>query len=150
MKTILKLVVYALTALMLVISPVAAEDDDIYRRLAIQVSDNDPGTFNKALNVAANFARATTENGYEPVIEIVAFNAGLHMLREDNSPVLERIASMSGSLPDIQFSACGNTIAGMTRNEGAAPPLSEHAVVVPGGVGRLMALDAQGYFVIRP
>ena len=83
-------------------------------------------------------------------IEIVAFNAGLHMLREDTSPVLDRVKSFSASIPDLRFSACQNTINGMTKKEGKAPDLVDSAVVVPGGVGRLMKLDDSGYFVIRP
>ena len=83
-------------------------------------------------------------------IEIVAFNAGINLLRTDKSPVIDRVKSLSESIPDITFSACGNTIAGITRKEGKAPPISEYARVVPGGVGRLMVLDNEGYFVIRP
>ena len=37
----------------------------------------------------------------------------------------------------------------MTKKEGKAPDLVEAAVVVPGGVRRLMKLDDTGYFVIR-
>jgi len=102
------------------------------------------------LNVAGNFARMQSEKGNMFEIEIVAFNAGLHMLREDTSPVLDRVKNFSASIPDLRFSACQNTINGMTKKEGKAPDLVEAAVVVPGGVGRLMKLDDTGYFVIRP
>lgn len=126
------------------------DDDDFVKKLAIQVSDNDPGTMTKVLNVAANFARGMSEAGYEAEIEIVAFNAGLHMLREDTSPVAERIKGFPASVPNITFSACGNTIKGMTKKEGKAPPIMSFAKHVPAGVVRLMELDADGYFVIRP
>src|SRR6056300_1583631 len=96
-------------------SPAVADSHaDGVKRLAIQVSDNMDGTMAKALNVAANFARMQSEAGNLYEIEIVAFNAGLHMLREDTSPVFDRIKSMNDSVPDLRFSACGNTIAGMT------------------------------------
>ena len=131
-------------------SALAGQAGDGTKRLAIQVSDNDPATFNKALNVATNFARAMSEAGNFYEVEIVTFNAGLHMLRTDTSPVMERIDSIAESIPEVKFSACGNTIAGMTRNEGAAPPITERAGVVTAGVGRLMELDDQGYYVIRP
>lgn len=131
-------------------SAVAGQSDDGVKRLAIQVSDNDPGTFNKALNVATNFARSMSESGELYEIEIVTFNAGLHLLRTDTSPVMDRIQSISESIPEVSFSACGNTIAGMTRNEGAAPPITEYAQVVQAGVGRLLELDNLGYYVIRP
>lgn len=128
----------------------AEQSDDGIKRLAIQISDGDPKTYTKALNVAANFARGMSSKGEMFEIEIVAFNAGINLLRTDKSPVIDRVKSLSESIPDITFSACGNTIAGITRKEGKAPPISEYARVVPGGVGRLMALDNEGYFVIRP
>ena len=124
--------------------------EDGIKRLGIQVSDGDPATYTKALNVAANFARGMSAKGEMYEIEIVAFNAGLNMLRTDKSPVNDRIKSMAESIPDITFSACGNTIAGITKKEGAAPSLTSYARVVPGGVGRLMALDDSGYYVVRP
>ena len=123
---------------------------DGVNRLALQISDNDPATMNKVLNVAGNFARMQSEKGNMFEIEIVTFNAGLHMLREDTSPVMDRVRSFSSSIPDLRFSACQNTIDGMTKKEGKAPPLVESAVIVPGGVGRLLKLDDSGYFVIRP
>ncbi len=128
----------------------AEQSDDGIKRLAIQISDGDPKTYTKALNVAANFARGMSSKGEMFEIEIVAFNAGINLLRTDKSPVIDRVKSLSESIPDITFSACGNTIAGITRKEGKAPPISEYARVVPGGVGRLMVLDNEGYFVIRP
>ncbi|SEO36138.1 hypothetical protein SAMN04490248_104115 [Salinihabitans flavidus] len=132
-------------------SPLMADEDGFeIKKLALQVSDNNPGTMNKVLNVAANFARGMSEAGHEYEIEIVAYNAGLHMLREDTSPVKERVANFPTSIPNVTFSACGNTIAGMTRNEGEVPPIMEFANHVPAGVMRLMDLDDQGYFVMRP
>ena len=128
----------------------AEQSDDGIKRLAIQISDGDPKTYTKSLNVAANFARGMSSKGEMFEIEIVAFNAGINLLRTDKSPMIDRVKSLSESIPDITFSACGNTIAGITRKEGKAPPSSEYARVVPGGVGRLMVLDNEGYFVIRP
>lgn len=145
-------VFFAFFALMSILAgPVlAGQAADGTKRLAIQISDNDPVTFNKALNVATNFARGMSEKGEFYEIEIVTFNAGLHMLRTDTSPVLDRISSITESIPEVTFSACGNTIAGMTRKEGAEPPITEHAGVVTAGVVRLMELDNEGYFIIRP
>ncbi|MDA5095231.1 hypothetical protein O2N63_14175 [Aliiroseovarius sp. KMU-50] len=139
------------TIIAIMVAPVYADEgDDDIKRLALQISDNNPATFNKALNVATNFARGMSEAGELYEIEIVAFNAGLHLLREDTSPVIDRITSISASIPEVTFSACGNTIKGMTKKEGASPPISAHAQVVPAGVVRLMELDSEGYFIIRP
>jgi len=42
------------------VAPVYADQsDDGVKRLALQISDKDPATFNKTLNVATNFAKRT-------------------------------------------------------------------------------------------
>ena len=129
---------------------IAGQSDDGVKRLAIQVSDGDAATFTKALNVAANFARGMSNKGEIFEIDIVAFNAVINLLRTDKSPVNDRLKSMSESIPDLTFSACNNTIKGITKKEGKAPRIFEYARVVPGGVGRLMVLDDSGFFVVRP
>ena len=134
-------------------APVLAHDSGAehdMHKLAIQVSDNNPGTMTKVLNVTANAAKAFQEEGIPYEIEVVAYNAGLHLFRSDTSPVLDRVKGFTASVPDVTFSACGNTIAGMTKKEGAEPPLIDSARVVPAGVIRLMELADQGYSVIRP
>lgn len=150
MKKVISSILVLVIGLFIGTSAFAGQAGDGVNRLALQVSDNDPATLNKVLNVAANFARMQSEKGNMYEIEIVAFNAGLHMLRTDTSPVLDRVNNFSASIPDLRFSACQNTINGMTKKEGKAPDLVESAVVVPGGVGRLLKLDDSGYFVIRP
>ena len=131
-------------------APATAQDDSLYKKLAIQISDNNPGTFDKALNVASNFSRNATENGFIPLVEVVAFNAGMHAYRLDTSPVLDRLQQISESYSDLKFIACGDTMDLMERKEGVRPEISEYAEIVPAGVARLMQLNAQGYFVIRP
>jgi len=56
-------------------------------KLVLQISDNDPQRMNTVLNVASNVARNYSDLGEEVDIKIVAFNAGLHMLRPDTTPV---------------------------------------------------------------
>ena len=114
----------------------AEQSEDGLKRLGIQVRDGEPGTFTKVVNVVVNFARGMSAKGDMFEIGIVAFNAGINLLRTDNSPVNDRVKSMSESIPDLTFSACANTIAGIARTEGSAPPISKYAWVVPGGVGR--------------
>src|SRR5437588_10281555 len=79
-------------------------------RLALQISDNDADKMNAVLNVAANVSKYYSDKGEEIEIQIVAFNAGLHMLREDTSPVKPRLASLRKSMTDVSFKACQNTI----------------------------------------
>jgi intracellular sulfur oxidation DsrE/DsrF family protein len=128
---------------------VQAADEGIHK-LALQISDNDPAKMTTVLNVAANVSRYYTGKGEEIEIEIIAFNAGLHMLREDTSPVKDRIKVFSESMPNVVFDACNNTIQGMTKKEGKEPVLVSAAEIVPAGVVRLMELNDAGWTVVRP
>ncbi len=134
-------------------APASAHDDappHEMHRVVIQVSDDSPGTFNKVLNNASNMSNFFLSRGEEYEIEIVAYNAGLHMLRTDTSPVLDRVKSFTDSVPNVTISACGNTIKGMSKQAGKDIEIIGNARVVPGGIVRLMELSDQGYFMIRP
>jgi intracellular sulfur oxidation DsrE/DsrF family protein len=136
----------ALTAGLSAAAAVAAEP----ARVAIQVDQQDPAVMNLALNNAANIISHYEAEGRPVEVEIVAYGPGLDMLRVDASPVRERIGAMSLEHENLKFSACGNTIAGVTRREGAAPPIMSEAVVVSSGAVRLMELQEQGWTYLRP
>jgi uncharacterized protein len=123
---------------------------DVVHKLALQVSDNDADKMNAALNVAANVSKYYAEKSEDVQIEIVAFNAGLHMLREDTSPVKERLQSFAQSMPNVAFRACNNTLEAMTRKEGKKPGIVANATLVPAGVITLMELANKGWVIIRP
>lgn len=118
--------------------------------LALQISDADPAKMNAVLNVAANVSRYYSDKGEDVDIRIVAFNAGLNMLRADKSPVLPRLKSFKQGMPNVTFDACENTLAAMTKNEGKEPPLVDNAKRVPAGVITLMELSEKGWPIVRP
>jgi len=119
-------------------------------KVAIQVDQNDPAVMNLALNNAANIASYYADKGEEVSIAIVTYGPGLHMLREDTSPVKDRIAQMALSGLPISFDACANTLRGMGKAEGAEPKLIEEATVVPSGAVKLIELQGEGYAYLRP
>jgi intracellular sulfur oxidation DsrE/DsrF family protein len=121
-----------------------------HHKLALQISDNDPVKMNAVLNVAANVSSYYSEKGDEVEIQIVAFNAGLHMLREDTSPVKPRLKSFKQGMPNVSFLACENTLDSMARNEGKQPPLVENATKVKAGVVTLIELAEKGWTIVRP
>jgi hypothetical protein len=118
--------------------------------VAIHVDQNDPAVMNMALNNAQNVASYYKSKGDEVMIEVVAYGPGLNMLIPDQSPVADRIKSMSMELDHIAFAACGNTLAGMQKKAGHDIALMSEAVVVPSGVVRLIELQEQGYAYVRP
>ena len=103
-----------------------------------------------ALNNAANVDQYYSDKGEPVEIEIVTFGPGLHMLRDDTSPVKDRIKSMAESRPSISFKACGNTQAGMEKAENKKITLVPQATVVKPGVVRVMELQEQGWSYVKP
>ncbi len=121
-------------------------------RIVIQVDQNDPEVMNLALNNARNVLDAYRAKNEDVDIEIVAYGPGLHMLRDDTSPVKDRIKEMANlSFPSkIAFSACNNTKQGMEKREGHPITIIPQAHLVPAGVVRIMELEEQGYSYVRP
>jgi uncharacterized protein len=119
-------------------------------RLVVQVDVNDPAVMNLALNNVSNVAQHYSDLGQKVEIEVVAFGPGLHMLRDDTSPVKARIKSMSETMPQLAFSACGNTRENMMRAEAKDVPLVPQARVVKAGAVRLMELQERGWSYLRP
>jgi hypothetical protein len=135
----------------LAITPAQAGDGYAHH-VVFQVDDNDAARMNLTLNNAANVTRYYASKGQKVKIEIVAFGPGLNMLRDDTSPVKDRLVDFAPSFPDINFAACGNTLAAMTKKEGKAPPLieSDSIAVVPSGVVQVMMRQDEGWHYIRP
>ena len=61
-----------------------------------------------------------------------------------------RVDEIAMTEQPIHFRACANTIAAMTRKQGASPPLLEEAEVVPSGAAYLVELQKDGYSYLRP
>jgi hypothetical protein len=118
--------------------------------LILQVNTNDPAAMNLALNNAMNVTQYYKDLGEKVKIEVVAFGPGLHMLREDTSPVKARIETMALSTPEISFKACGNTQENMHKAENREIPIIPQAQVVKSGVVRVMQLEEQGWTYVKP
>jgi hypothetical protein len=121
-------------------------------RVTIQVDQNDEAVMNLALNNAKNIIEHYREKHEGVEVEIVTYGPGLHMLRDDTSPVKDRIKQMvTVSFPSkIVFAACNNTKQGMEKREGKAITIIPQATMVPSGVVRLMELQEQGWSYLRP
>jgi uncharacterized protein len=119
-------------------------------KVAIQVAENNPQLMNLALNNAANVVAYYKKLGEKAVVEIVTFGPGLHMLRDDTSPVKQRVQQFSLETPEVTFAACANTQANMAKQEGKDVPIMTEAKITPSGVVRLAELQGQGYAYIRP
>jgi intracellular sulfur oxidation DsrE/DsrF family protein len=128
--------------------PSTAKSKD--HRLILQVNTNDPAAMNLALNNAMNVTQYYKDLREKVKIEVITFGPGLHMLREDTSPVKARIESMALSTPEVSFKACGNTQENMRKAENKDIPIIPQAQVVKSGVVRVMELEEQGWTYVKP
>src|SRR3979411_2847029 len=124
--------------------------DEKLHQLILQVNTNEPATMNLALNNAANAAQYYKDLGEKVAIEVVTFGPGLHMLRDDTSPVKARIKTIKESTPAISFKACGNTQENMHKAENKEIPIIPEAKVVKSGVVRVMELQERGWTYVKP
>jgi intracellular sulfur oxidation DsrE/DsrF family protein len=141
----------AVVAMLSLSSPGHAAEGKTHR-LAIHVDQNDPAVMNLALNNATNVIEYYRGKGETVDVELVTYGPGLNMLRDDTSPVKDRIKHIKDlAFPGkIQFSACENTRKGMEKKEGHPIPIMSDATPVPSGVVRLMQLQEEGWSYLRP
>ena len=150
MGVIIRLAIAALLSMPLVSGSLAADAKP--HRVSIQVDQNDPQVMNLALNNATNVIEYYRAKNEDVDVDIVTYGPGLHMLRDDTSPVKDRIKRLKElTFPGkIQFSACNNTKQGMEKAEGKAVSIISDATLVPSGVVHLMELQEQGWSYVRP
>ena len=118
--------------------------------VVFQVSQNDAGAMNLALNNVVNIDNYYSKLGKSVQIEVVAYGPGLNMLREDTSPVKARLKQIKESIPGVTFSACNVTLQSMEKTEGKTIAIVPEAGIVPAGVARIMTLQEAGWSYIKP
>lgn len=152
-ETMTKLASLLMAAAIVAVAAVSGHaEDGKTHRIAFQVNQNDPALMNLVLNNVSNLMEYYHSKGEQAQIEVVAYGPGLNMLRDDKSPVKERISKIkSSAFPStVGFEACGNTKKGMEKAEGHPVPIIAEATEVPSGVVRLTELQEQGWSYIRP
>src|SRR5215471_7107467 len=122
-RSIFKFSVAALAAAPLFGRKAGAAVEKKQHKLAIHVDQNDPAVMRLALGNARNAYELYASMGEDIAIEIVCYSQGLHMLRDDTSPVKEEIRAARAKVPQLAFAACNNTKRGMERTEGKTIPI---------------------------
>ncbi len=148
MRKLISTFAVALVALFMAVIPSVAGGS--VHKVAIHVDQNDKRVMNMALNNAQNVNKYYQAKGEKVIIELVAYGPGLHMFRDDTSPVKSRIESLSLAMPNLTFAACGNTHRKMSKKAGKQVKLMSEAKMVPSGVVRLIELQEKGFAYIRP
>lgn len=132
----------AIFAVISLAAPIASGDTAAKNRVVMQVSDNDPGKWNLALNNAHNLQSDLGARNVE--IEIVAYGPGIAMLKSE-SVVANRIGEALES--GVKVSACENTMHGQKL---AKSDMLDGIGYVRAGVVEIMQKQQQGWAYLRP
>ncbi len=149
-RSIFKVAMAALAATPLLNRKAAAGSEKKTHKMVVHVDQNDPDVMRLALGNTRNAHSLFTAHGDEFEVEIVCYHGGLHMLRDDTSPVKEEIKRTRAAVPQVTFGACNNTKRAMEKTEGKIIPVIPEAHVVPAGIVRLVELQEEGYTYVKP
>ncbi|HZE62166.1 MAG TPA: hypothetical protein VE085_16635 [Burkholderiales bacterium] len=112
------------------------------QRVIFQVSDNDPGKWQLALNNARNVQADLGEENVE--IEIVAYGPGLNMLKAESKVA----GGLAGALDNnVGLIACENT---MQNTKVPRDDMYGGVAFVMAGVTHIMKRQREGWAYIRP
>jgi uncharacterized protein len=128
----------------------AAQTEKRAHKLVIHVDQNDADVMKLAMNNTRNANELYAAKGDSLQVEIVCYSQGLHMLRDDTSPVKDEIHALRKAVPQVAFGACNNTKTAMEKREGKPVPIIPEATIVPAGIVRLVELQEQGYAYAKP
>ncbi len=150
-RSIFKITVAALAAVPLVGRKAAAAAGEAKtHKVVLHVDENDAGIMRRALANARNCQELFSAHNEGLEIEIVCYGPGLHMLRDDTSPVKDEIKQTRAKVPQVTFGACNNTKRAMEKTEGKIVPIIPEAHVVPAGIVRLVELQEEGFSYVKP
>jgi hypothetical protein len=126
----------------LAVDSIAADKPKAKERVVLQVSDDNPKTWNQALNVIENLQQAYGRENVD--VKLVALGYGIGILTLD-SPNGGRVqdALKSGA----QVAACEVT---MRRRKLSRDDMLPNISYVPAGVVEIIQLQKQGWSVLRP
>lgn len=116
---------------------------------AAKAHRHDPTVMRALISTSLNLPKYYRETKQDFSIEIVAYNAGIHMFRVDTSPVKELLKVVQALTPDIRFVVCEATKLGMERSEGHPISFIDNVQMVPSGPGRIIELQEAGWSYIR-
>ncbi|MHB1511886.1 MAG: DsrE family protein [Acidiferrobacter sp.] len=115
------------------------------QHLVVQVDQGRPSRWALALSNVANVLNYFGSDKIQVVV--VAYGPGLKLLFA-NSRFKARVQSLDAQ--GVEFDACHQTMLGIKAATGHLPKLLPQAVVVPGGVVRIMQLEQHGFNLLKP
>jgi intracellular sulfur oxidation DsrE/DsrF family protein len=126
----------------LAVDSIAADNPKAKERVVIQVSDDNPKTWNQALNVIENVQQAYGKENVDIKLVALGYGIGILLLDSPNGGCVQDVLK-SGA----QVAACEVT---MRRRKLGRDDMLPNISYVPAGVIEIIQAQKQGWTVIRP
>jgi len=113
------------------------------RQIILQLTDGEPRTAGNLLSNAVNLQKFYGQDLVK--VAIIAYGDGVKAMLAGTSPVQDRIASLQQY--DVEFVACGNTLAATGKTEADLLP---GVKVVTAGIAEITERRLKGWIYIAP
>lgn len=117
-------------------------------RVMLHLDNDAPAKMLAVLDEAEHLLNEADKQGRAIQLEIIANSHGLDLLREGVSPYAERIARLKRLHANLQWVACGQSVARFTK-EGQQVVLLPAARVAPTAIGEIITRLQQGWTYVR-
>src|SRR3569832_2725157 len=87
----------------------AAKEDRLADGVVILIDSNEPYVMGHAISYSANLAKHSADKGARLLIEVVANGKGIDVFRADKTPLVEPLATLRQSLPNLAYSMCASS-----------------------------------------
>lgn len=117
-------------------------------RILLHLDSGAPGKMEALLDQAEGLLDAARQRGRTMQLEVIVNSQGIDLLRADHNPYAARIAQMKARHPNLQWVACGQSVARF-RSEGQDVKLLRAAQTTPTAIGEIVTRLQQGWTYIR-
>jgi intracellular sulfur oxidation DsrE/DsrF family protein len=114
-------------------------------KVVLHLDSNDPMRLNAVLDLAERFLAQRGDRGQ---VKIVVNNYGLNLLRQETSPHRDRIGAMASRHRNLEFVACGQSIARLSR-EGVVVDMLPQVHVVKSAISEILERMQQGWVYVK-
>ncbi|MCL7751658.1 hypothetical protein LV475_08635 [Guyparkeria hydrothermalis] len=116
-------------------------------RIILHVGSSDRQTFDQALDTAESLL-ANADNNPNFHLQVLANSGGVNLVRQNVTPHAQRIAAMLRDHPNLEFTACGQSLARLQR-EGEDVAVLPNVEVVDTAVSEVVRRMQRGWTYIR-
>jgi intracellular sulfur oxidation DsrE/DsrF family protein len=117
-------------------------------RIILHIDSAAPEKMRTALDRADQLLDDAERQGRAMQLEVIANSHGIELLRAGHSPYADRIARMRQRHANLQWVACGQTVARFT-NEGQKVELLPATRTAPTAIGEIISRLQQGWTYVR-